>query len=213
MLVRDSWLWQVLFYGGLLATTLSTLSDPTVYGIPVALMPYIRLVSLVATVIGGKLGLSPLPKSGDEGTVVRPSRFTSVLLLLVVPWVMLGCGPTTKPSLVKTDYALYQAVQALSDTEIALSRAGLLTPAQSLRINEALLPAAKLGLAGTQALRAWRPGQPLPPQIPSLVQALGEVSRVVIEAVSAPGARAPLLEKLALAQQAILVIVALGGVS
>ena len=125
-----------------------------------------------------------------------------------------GCSAKSKTTLVKADYALYQAVKAISDTEIVLARAGMLTPAQSLRINEALLPAAKLGLEATQALRAWQPGQPLPPQLPRLVRELGDISKIVVETAAKPEARAGLLEKIALAQQAVLVVLALGvGVS
>lgn len=58
---RDAALWKVLFYVGLIATGLSAVSDPASYGIPGAVMPYIRLTALVAAIVGGKMGLSPAP--------------------------------------------------------------------------------------------------------------------------------------------------------
>jgi hypothetical protein len=216
MLTRDSWLWKLLFWGGsALAAVVEIVValDPASagsLGLSPALMAQVRLVYAIVIGVSGKLGLSWLPKSDDKPTV-NPSRWVGpAILLVMVPGLVAGCSAKTKPALAKADYALYQSVKAISDTEIVLSRAGALTPAQSLRINEALLPAAKLGMEATQALRAWQPGQPLPPQIPRLVKELGDVSRVIVEIVAQPEARAGLLEKVGLAQQAILAIVALG---
>ena len=55
---RDSVVWAVLFYVGLIAGGLSTLTDPTAYGIPLVWMPYIKLIALIAAIVGGKMGLS-----------------------------------------------------------------------------------------------------------------------------------------------------------
>lgn len=220
MLTRDSWVWKVLFWGGsALAALLEMLVmlDPEsalAIGLSPPTMAQLRVVYAIVIGVSGKLGLSWLKKSGeDDPRGVKPSRFLGLLLMLVmVSGLVVGCGPKTKPALVRADYTLYQAVKAISDTEIVLSQAGVLTSAQSLRINQALLPAAKLGLEGTQALRAWQPGQPLPPQIPRLAKELGDISRIILETISSAEARAPLLEKLALAQQAILVLITLGGI-
>ncbi|MBU1457053.1 MAG: hypothetical protein KKD01_20250 [Proteobacteria bacterium] len=57
---RDGVLWQVFFYGGLIATALATVADPVTLGIPASWMPYIRLVAFVAAVIRGKNGMSPV---------------------------------------------------------------------------------------------------------------------------------------------------------
>lgn len=216
MLTRDSWIWKVLFWGGsALAAVAEMLAmlDPAsaaAIGLPPETMAQFRIVYAIVIGVSGKLGLSWLDKS-QPGDSVKPARFLGLLLVmaLIVPGI--GCSAKTKTGLVKADYTLYQAVKAISDTEIVLSRAGMLTPAQSLRINEALLPAAKLGLEATQSLRAWQPGQPLPPQIPRLVRELGDISKVIVDTAAEPEARAGLLEKVALAQQAILAIVAIGG--
>lgn len=64
---RDSALWQCLFYVGVVATGLSTVADPTEFGIPAAAMPYIRLIALIAAIVGGKMGLSPVPLARNIG--------------------------------------------------------------------------------------------------------------------------------------------------
>jgi hypothetical protein len=55
---RDSALWVVLFYGGLVVTAISLLPNPQEYGIPAVVMPYARLLALIAAIVGGKNGLS-----------------------------------------------------------------------------------------------------------------------------------------------------------
>lgn len=65
LIARDSWLWSALFYVGVVATALASLTDPAFYGIPAAWMPYIRLVALIAAIVGGKMGLSYAPKKDD----------------------------------------------------------------------------------------------------------------------------------------------------
>lgn len=126
------------------------------------------------------------------------------ILLLALALVGSGCAAHHKATLIKADYTLYQAVKAISDTEIMLSQMGRLTPAQSLKLNQALLPAAKLGLEATQALTAWHPGQPLPAQLKRLTKELGDIATVVIATVAEPSAKADLLAKVTLAQQTIL---------
>jgi len=61
LFARDSALWQCFFYLGLIATALTSVADPAAMGIPLWLMPYVRLVAFLAAVIGGKMGLSPVP--------------------------------------------------------------------------------------------------------------------------------------------------------
>ena len=65
-MTRDSLLWQILFYGGLVVTALSYVPNPADYAIPLEVMPYIRLLALIASVVGGKLGLSFLNSSAQK---------------------------------------------------------------------------------------------------------------------------------------------------
>lgn len=62
---RDAVVWDVLFYVGIVATALSAVTDPSVYGIPASWMPYVRLIAFVFAVVGGKMGLSFAPKKAD----------------------------------------------------------------------------------------------------------------------------------------------------
>jgi hypothetical protein len=65
LFARDSLLWSVMFYVGLVCTGLAMISDPATYGIPAAVMPYIRLIALVAAIVGGKMGLSFADKKAN----------------------------------------------------------------------------------------------------------------------------------------------------
>lgn len=66
---RDSFLWWACFWLGTIATALAVLTDPSWYGLPVSWMPYIRLVALVAAIVGGKMGMSPVPLKANLPTV------------------------------------------------------------------------------------------------------------------------------------------------
>lgn len=140
------------------------------------------------------------------------TRTVTWLLLACMTLVTMGCAANSKPQLVKADAAIYTAVKAISDVEITLARAGKLTPAQSLRINEALLPAAKLGLESTHALQQWKPGQMAPPQIQRLAKELTDLTKTIIEIVSDGPTKAMLLEKVALASSVVMTILSVQGV-
>ena len=64
---RDGVLWQVFFYGGLIASALAVVTDPATLGIPAGWMPYIRLLAFIAAVVGGKNGMSPVPLARNMG--------------------------------------------------------------------------------------------------------------------------------------------------
>ena len=122
-----------------------------------------------------------------------------------------GCGPQTKPILVKTDTAVYESVKAIHETAMVLGKSGVLTPAQELRIQLALVPVAKLGEQATLVIVAWKSG-PTPPELQQLVRALGGlVNEIVAVIPQESAAKAALLEKVALAQQAILIVIAVMG--
>lgn len=124
------------------------------------------------------------------------------LTLLLIPLVA-ACGPTTKPTLVKVDTGIYQSVKALHDTAEVLGRSQVITPAQELKIQEAILPVTILGEQATRVLVAWKSG-PTPPELQRLVAEMGMLTRKIIEIL--PGeskGKATLLEAVAFAQQAI----------
>lgn len=136
-------------------------------------------------------------------------RALVVLLLVPVVW---ACGPKTKPTLVKVDSAIYQSVKAIHDTAVVLGTAKVISPAQELQIQEAILPVSRLGEQATRVLVAWHGGA-TPPELQQLVQEMGKLIQqiVLILPGDAPG-KAALLEKVALAQQAVAsVLIILGG--
>ncbi len=72
-MTRDSRVWNVLMTIGAILALLSAMPDltlTTMYGIPLAWIPPIRLAAFVMTA-AGKLGNSPLPHSDDVQNV-RP---------------------------------------------------------------------------------------------------------------------------------------------
>ena len=56
-----SLIWSILLWAGVIVSALAALTDPQSYGIPLVLVPYIRLGAFLAAVVGGKLGISYLP--------------------------------------------------------------------------------------------------------------------------------------------------------
>jgi len=60
------WIWSALFWVGVIASALAAVTTPSDYGIPAAWMPYVKLVAFIAAIVGGKLGISYLPKEGSK---------------------------------------------------------------------------------------------------------------------------------------------------
>ena len=145
----------------------------------------------------------------------RPSVVPFVALVVAFAFLTLfGCGPKTKPTLVKIDTAVYDSVKALHDTAIVLGQSGILTPAQELAIQKALLPVAQLGEQATRVIAAWKSG-PTPPELQQLVKALGDLTAEIVTLIpQESGAKATLLAKIAAVQQAVLtVLVVVGGLT
>lgn len=58
---RDSVLWSVLFYVGMvLSIALPLISDPAAYGIHPIVYRWLLLINAVVTGVSGKLGMSPV---------------------------------------------------------------------------------------------------------------------------------------------------------
>lgn len=128
-----------------------------------------------------------------------------LVLVLLIPLVA-ACGPKTKPTLIKVDESIYLSVKALHETAVVLGKSGVLTPAQELQIQEAILPITILGEQATRVIVAWKSG-PTPPELTNLILQLRKLTEKVIEIIPMQStARAALLEKVALVQQAIVTI-------
>lgn len=128
-----------------------------------------------------------------------------LLLILLIPLVA-ACGPKTKPTLVKVDESIYLSVKALHDTAVVLGNSKVLTPAQELQIQEAILPVTILGEQATRVIVAWQSG-PTPAELTNLIAQLKALTDKIVAVIPMQNsARAALLEKVALVQQAIVTI-------
>lgn len=103
-MTRDSVLWKVLFYGGLLlAVALEVFNALTPdmaaqLGLSPQVMAWLRIAYAIVIGVGGKLGLSWLPKKNDTDTPINPGRFATILLLgalLTFGGLSVGCAAKT----------------------------------------------------------------------------------------------------------------------
>lgn len=138
---------------------------------------------------------------------------TIAVLAAVLAAPLSGCQTAAqiRPTLIRVDSAVYQTTRAVFEAAVLLGDTKVITPQQELKIQEAILPVAKLGEAATLALAAWESG-PTPQVLKDLVRALGDLTDVVVRVlVDNDAAQASLLAKIASAQQAVLTIVTLMG--
>ena len=110
-------------------------------------------------------------------------------LVLGLALAVAGCA-TTKPNLVTVDLWAYRADSGVVMTEAILAQQGALTVARSKEILSIAQPVAQLGLQISRVLRAWDPTQPVPPQLPALVDELYRLVRLVIALLPKDQARA-----------------------
>lgn len=72
LFARDSWLWRIFFYGGVLVMAVSAAPQSIIDSFPKWVndqMPVIRFLAFIASVLGGKLGMSlvPLQRNMENG--------------------------------------------------------------------------------------------------------------------------------------------------
>ena len=109
-------------------------------------------------------------------------------LVLGLVLAVAGCA-TTKPNLVTVDLWAYRADSGVVMTEAILAQQGAITTARSKEILHVAQPVAQLGLQISRVLRAWDPTQPVPPQLPALVEELYRLVRLVIALLPADQAQ------------------------
>ena len=113
-----------------------------------------------------------------------------------------GCGPKTKPILVKFDATALTAVQEIARIEREQSALGTLTPQDALAVRKALAPVISLGLTATDALLAWTPGEPVPPEMLTLSTELGRLLTTAALHIKNDTAKLAIVIAIAAAQQA-----------
>jgi hypothetical protein len=133
---------------------------------------------------------------------VLPTKLLALLLAVTLAFSATGCGPKTKPALVKFDAGALTAVQTIASVEKELALQGRLTPAESLTIRLTLRPAIDLGEKATAALLVWQPGQATPTSMLELARALGDVLAGATSALKDGEAKTRITLAIAVAQQA-----------
>lgn len=142
---------------------------------------------------------------------MRRGRTALIGLLLVALLPLGGCAARTRPTLIRIDSAVYQTTRGIFEAAVILGDNKIITPQQELAIQQAILPVAQLGETATAAIAAWVEG-PTPQALRDLVTALGNLSQTVVRTFgSNDAAKATLLEKIVLAQQAVLTIISIMG--
>lgn len=218
-MTRDSLIWKILFYGGVfVAVALEVLNTLTPemaaeLGLSARVIAWVRLAYLVSIGLGGKLGLSYLPKKTDPMSVDPTKLGTGAFLAIFLLAGQTGCASAGGPKHVLTtaDTALYESIKAISAAEITLTSAGVLSPDQSREINKKLLPVARTGKELNDVLSTWNGKAPLPKEIPKLVKELSDLLLTVSAVIPDSPAKASLVEAIARAQQAALALTLLIG--
>lgn len=209
MWTRDSMVWWLGLIAAAIGYLITAEKPPTEW----TYMQWLQAASFVLAWMVGKLATSPLAGAPTDDRVTPPKLPAWLVAAVLVPAIALtpGCGPKTKPILVKTDQAVYEAIKALHQTAIVLGQSQVITPAQELKIQQAILPVAKLGESTTRVIAAWKSG-PTPPELQQLVREMGALTARIVEILPGEAAgKAALLEKVALVQQALATILVISG--
>lgn len=168
--------WSVLFWGGLIVTALATLTDPAAYGIPAVAVPYIRLLAFIASVVGGKLGMSYL-KGPEQPATVDIRKIIGLTLAVVLASSVIGCAK--KHVVTQADMGLYTILGTVQDSEMALHQAGVIGDADHGKFNARLKDVLIVGRDFNRVVRDWPVGTPKPatlaPLAASLSQGLGDL--------------------------------------
>ena len=125
-------------------------------------------------------------------------RLGGMLVLLA----LVSCGPKTKPVMVAFDRSALATVQLIAQTELDLSKLGLLTPQQALQIRLKLKPVIEVGEKATAALLLWQPGQATPTSVLELSLKLTDLVNTVVLALPDSEAKARILTAIVTAQNA-----------
>lgn len=125
-----------------------------------------------------------------------------------------ACAARTHKALVTFDATALASVQTIASTERQLSAAGLLSLPSALALRQKLAPVITLGQSSTKALILWQSGQPIPPDLLALSDAMGKLLTDVVNIIPDGSAKSQLLTAIATAQaawQAVLVVIVKGG--
>lgn len=189
-MTRDDVKWTALMILAVIAS-LAVLSEGVVreLGLPAMIVPWLpwcRLVTMIAGVVGAKLGNSPLPGKNDPPVsadtlekIARSVPFVLIAALLgLAALSMPGCGPKQHHVAVVANTSIAEAIFALQDAEIAAHQDGLVDDTRHVLYKAQIL---RLLLAGddlTIAVRNWDPHMPPPANV---AVALVDVSKLLAD--------------------------------
>jgi hypothetical protein len=105
------------------------------------------------------------------------------ILLLVLGACATSGGPRSHGGVDVFNDAVYTALANLQDQEATDYAIGNVPVDVHRQFNAALLPGLKAGRALNAAIATWQPGTPLPSDVRTLVQAIGETTRLVASAL------------------------------
>lgn len=137
---------------------------------------------------------------------MRRAPHIVIVVSVAAALIAVACAAKTHKAMVTYDATALSTVQTIAAVESSLSDAGLLTASQSLSLRRKLTPVITLGQRATEALIAWQPGSPIPPDLLALSDALGTLLAEVVALLPDGSAKSQLLAAIAVAQAAWAVV-------
>lgn len=146
-------------------------------------------------------------KSKESGT---GSGLRAIVVCLLTGSMALGSACATgaeqsaRHTAVQVDTTVATSLFALQDVEKAVYGAGLVAQPWHQEFNKRLVPLLESGLKFNRLIRAWDPAQPMPKEIRELIPQFKTLLDHVVGTLTNGEAKAKLLDKIAIAQAAIL---------
>jgi hypothetical protein len=203
-MTRDDVKWTVLMMLAVIAS-LAVLSEGVVreLGLPSVIVPWLpwcRLVTMIAGVVGAKFGNSPLPGKSDppvsNETLDKIARSVPIVLIVgllgLAAFSLTGCGPKQYHTAVVANTSIAEAIFALQDAEIAAHNDGLADETRHTIYKAQIL---RLLLAGddlTVAVQHWDPKMPPPANV---AVAVVDVSKLLADVQVISPRAADLIQK------------------
>lgn len=133
---------------------------------------------------------------------------SGILLVLLAAGTLTACGAASsenaRHTAVVVDTTVAESLFAIQDIERAVFNAGTVDAAWHREFNKRLLPLLEAGQKFNRLVRAWDPSQPMPKEIRAMIPQFKTLLDHVVSTLAAGDAKSRLLEKIAIAQAAVL---------
>lgn len=151
----------------------------------------------------------------EDSTLARKAQEKSGILRAVVILLLTGsmvfsvaCGATAAQSArhvaVQVDTTVATSLFAIQDVEKSVYASGLVDAAWHQEFNKRLVPLLESGQKFNRLVRAWNPEQPMPKEVREMIPRFKALLDHVVETLADGATKAKLLDKIAIAQAAIL---------